>query len=138
MVIKLADAFRLLWVVLIQPVLTSVPFSQSVLNPARALHENGLTVGFVMGDSPGAVRNLWFQLMELVRYGLPSEVALAGVTRVPAEALGVDGEVGTIETGKRANLLVFTGDPLDPRSCVEVVLIDGAIQYDRNRDGQWF
>ncbi|MEO0481373.1 MAG: amidohydrolase family protein [Planctomycetota bacterium] len=111
--------------VLIQPRLTAVPFTQTVQNPARALHENGVTIGFVIGDSPNAVRNLWFQLMELVRYGLPAEVALAGVTRVPAQALGVDGEVGTIETGKRANLLVFTGDPLDPTSRLAHVFHQG-------------
>jgi len=34
--------------------------------------------------------------------------------------------------------VIRSGDPLDPRSRVELVLIDGEVQYDRRHDGQWF
>jgi imidazolonepropionase-like amidohydrolase len=46
--------------------------------------------------------------------------------------------VGSLEPGKDADIVLRTGDPLDPRSAVDLVLIDGSIEYDRERDGQWF
>lgn len=121
--------------VLIAPTLTSVPFQQTVLNPAKQLHDAGLEVGFVLSDSPRGVRDLWFALMELVRYGLPAEVALAGVTRVPAEALGLEAELGTVEAGKKANLLVFSGDPLDPTSRLQHVFYNGQRVGDASQEG---
>ena len=43
-----------------------------------------------------------------------------------------------LKLAKDADVVVRTGDPLDPRSAVELVLIDGEIEYDRQRDGQLF
>jgi len=54
--------------------------------------------------------------MELVRTGLPREIALRAITLTPAKVLGRNKHVGSIEVGKTADLLLFTGDPLDPTS----------------------
>ena len=56
----------------------------------------------------------FFKLMELVRCGLDRDAALAGVTLVPAKALGIEDRVGSIAPGKDADLLLFDRDPLDP------------------------
>jgi imidazolonepropionase-like amidohydrolase len=48
-----------------------------------------------------------------VAIGLQGEAVLAGLTRVPAQVLGVDDKVGTIAPGKLADLVLWTGDPLD-------------------------
>lgn len=70
------------------------------------------------------------ELAEMERLGMsPSEVFEAS-TRVSAELLGVDDEVGTLEPGKRADLVLFTGTELavgDLRSRVATVIQDGQV-----------
>ncbi|MEW6251006.1 MAG: amidohydrolase family protein, partial [Planctomycetota bacterium] len=56
-----------------------------------------------------------------LRGGLPREQALAGITRVPAEILGVAERVGSLAPGRDADLLVLTGEPLDINAWVERV-----------------
>lgn len=72
-------------------------------------------------------RTLPFEAAMAVGYGLPHDVALAAVTRAPAEILGVDDRVGTIETGKLANLFVTDGDPLEVTTTVTDLVIGGRV-----------
>ena len=72
------------------------------------------------------------------RYGLDEYLALRALTIHPARAFGIDDRLGSLEPGKDADVAVFDGNPLDPRSRVELVLIDGHIEYDRAREGQRF
>ena len=111
--------------VLLPPDMSSLPRSRFLIHPAKILHDAGVEVGFVVGDSQNAVRNLFFRLMELVRYGLPADVALRGVTLVPAKALGIEALVGSLEVGTDADLLVFRGDPLSPASVLNSVWLNG-------------
>lgn len=111
--------------VLLPPTLATMPRSRLLTHPARTLHEAGVTIGFLIGSDPGTAEGTFFRLMELVRSGLPAEVALKGVTLVPAQALGVEKRTGSLEVGKDADLLVFTGDPLDPASRLESVWLRG-------------
>jgi imidazolonepropionase-like amidohydrolase len=62
-----------------------------------------------------------------VRHGASREEALRAVTAVPARILGVADRVGTIEEGRDADLVAFSGDPLDPRSTVERVWVGGRL-----------
>jgi imidazolonepropionase-like amidohydrolase len=57
--------------------------------------------------------------------GLSSEEALRALTVTPAELLGVSSIVGTIETGKLANLVVVNGDIFDPKARIRDVFIEG-------------
>lgn len=111
--------------VLLPPDLTLQPRSRILVHPAKALHDAGIEIGFALGDNPAAVRLLFYRLTELVRHGLPTDVALKGVTLVPAKALGIDAKVGSLEVGKDANLLVFRGDPLAPTSELQSVWLRG-------------
>ena len=63
-------------------------------------------------------------------YGWKPYEALRGITRVAAETLMLEDRVGSIEVGKDADLGLWTGDPLDPRSACEMTVIDGRIVYD--------
>jgi imidazolonepropionase-like amidohydrolase len=72
------------------------------------------------------------------RYGGDARLMLRALTTHPAKAFGIDQRVGSLEVGKDADLALRTGDPLDPRSIVELVLIEGEVEYDRRRDGTWF
>ncbi|MCY2955618.1 MAG: amidohydrolase family protein [Planctomycetota bacterium] len=110
---------------LLPPTLSTRPRTRYLTNPAKTLHDAGLEIGFQIGDTRDAARTLFFQLMELCRHGLPADVALAGVTLVPAKMLGVDGEVGSLKVGKQANLLVFSGNPLDATSELRSVWLSG-------------
>lgn len=121
----LDDIKQLGCAVLLPPQLTVKGRSRSVIHPAKILHDAGVEIGFLTGDSPAAVRLLFFQLMEQVRCGLPADVALEGVTLAPAKALGIDKAVGSIEAGKDANLLVFRGDPLSPSAELDAVWFRG-------------
>ncbi|MFV2066486.1 MAG: amidohydrolase family protein [Pirellulales bacterium] len=63
--------------------------------------------------------------------------ALRGMTRTAAEALMIEDRVGSIEPGKDADIGLWTGDPVDPRSSCEMTMIDGEIVYDA-REGRRF
>lgn len=67
-----------------------------------------------------------------VRLGLPHEVALRALTINNARFAGIDHRVGSLEVGKDADLGIWNGDPIDPRSHVEVMVINGTICYRRD------
>jgi imidazolonepropionase-like amidohydrolase len=54
--------------------------------------------------------------------------ALATITSAPAEAVGMGGEIGSLRAGRRADVVIWSGDPLENASAAEVVLIDGVRQ----------
>ena len=60
-----------------------------------------------------------------VAHGLPPEEGLKAVTLYPAEILGVADQFGTVEAGRRANLVVANGDVLQASTQVLGVFIDG-------------
>jgi len=62
---------------------------------------------------------------EMVGYGLDRDVALRALTLEPAELLGLGERLGSISAGKDANLIFFEGDPLEPGTQIEAVMLDG-------------
>lgn len=75
-------------------------------------------------------RELTYQGAMACWYGWLPYPALRGVTCVPAQAIGVYGQVGSLEVGKQADLSVWTGDPLDPRSACLLTVFKGRIVHD--------
>jgi imidazolonepropionase-like amidohydrolase len=71
------------------------------------------------------VRNLPYQAATAVAFGLPYEEALKAVTINPAEIWGHSAEVGSIEKGKLADLMVVDGDPLEIQTQVKHLFIKG-------------
>jgi imidazolonepropionase-like amidohydrolase len=71
-------------------------------------------------------RNLPYQAGKAAAYGLPPAEALKAITLYPAQLLGVAAELGTIEVGKRATLIVTDGDPIEIVTRIEQAYIDGA------------
>jgi imidazolonepropionase-like amidohydrolase len=92
-------------------------------NAAR-LHRAGVKVAFTTG-SVSDVRRLPEHAARAWAYGLPRRVALQGMTLAPAEILGLGDELGSIEEGKRADLLVTDGDPLQITTTVRRAWIGG-------------
>ena len=67
-----------------------------------------------------------------VRLGLPDEVGLRAITYNPAVFIGADLRIGSIAVGKDADICFWSGDPLDPRSHVEITVVNGKIVYRRS------
>lgn len=63
---------------------------------------------------------------------LPPETVIAWLTRNPAVALGLADRIGTIAPGMNADLVLWSGDPFSVYTHADVVLIDGAVAYDRH------
>lgn len=91
---------------------------------AALLDKAGVTVGVSTGDTHNA-RKLRQVAGNAVRSGLPYQAALAAITRVPAEALGMGARYGTLAAGKAANLVVWSGDPLEIGTQVLDIVIRG-------------
>ncbi|MFN0006528.1 MAG: amidohydrolase family protein [Planctomycetota bacterium] len=89
-------------------------------------------------DSPVVPQEeLFLQGTMSARLGADSYTMLRACTIHPARVFGIDHRVGSLEPGKDADIVIWSGDPLDPRARVELVLIDGGIEYDA-REGRWF
>jgi imidazolonepropionase-like amidohydrolase len=54
--------------------------------------------------------------------------ALAMITSRPAQAIGMGGEIGSLAPGRRADVVIWSGDPLEGSSAAEAVFIDGVRQ----------
>jgi imidazolonepropionase-like amidohydrolase len=88
------------------------------------LAKAGVRFAFSSGGFQFA-RNLPFQAGRAVAWGLPHDEAIRALTLDAARILGVESQVGSIEAGKVANLVVVTGDPLEIRSRIQQVIIAG-------------
>ena len=98
--------------------------------PVLGLGRDGVGVNT---DSPVVPQEqLPLQAAMAVRLGLPHEWALRALTINAARFVGIDHRVGSLEVGKDADLGVWSGDPLDPRSHVEMLVVNGTICYRRD------
>jgi hypothetical protein len=106
----------------------------ATLENAARLRAAGVDVGFAQfGDASHNARKIRQLAGNAVANGLPWLDALAALTRIPAETFGVDGEVGSIAPGKRADLVLWSGDPLEVSTVAEQVWLDGRVQSMRSR-----
>lgn len=95
--------------------------------PAR-LAAAGVKIVIARGGGAGDAareRSLPFEAGTAVAHGLPRDQALRAITLGAAEVLGVADRLGSLETGKLANFFVTDGDPLEIRTQVERVYVQG-------------
>ena len=71
------------------------------------------------------VRDLPYQAATAVAYGLPHDEALKALTINPAEIWGAGDKLGSVEKGKYADLLITDGDPMDIRTQIRHLFING-------------
>jgi imidazolonepropionase-like amidohydrolase len=95
----------------------------------RIMYEAGVKFAIQTDADNGKVMFLPISAALAVKSGLPEEEALKAITITPAEILGLGDRIGSIEKGKDADLRVVDGDPLDARSRVVMVLIDGEVVH---------
>jgi len=104
----------------------AIPFAGSLMR------ERGVTVSF-NSDSSDLARRMNTEAAKAVKYGGTSEIeALKFVTINPAKQLRIDSRVGSLEPGKDADFVVWSGHPLDSRSVVLQTWIDGKKYFDRD------
>ena len=114
--------------VLIGPLLTSrskVELRRRSLGSPGRLAAAGVEIGIITDHPVVPIQLLHVQAALAVKEGLDPELALRAVTLTPARVLGVDDRLGSLVPGKAATLCVWSGDPLDVRSRVELAWIDG-------------
>lgn len=106
----------------------------ATLRNAALLKQAGVEVSFTQaGDASHNARKVRQLAGNAVANGLPWEAGLAGLTSVPAQALGVGDRIGTIAVGRSADLVLWTGDPLDVINTAEQVWLGGRAMPMRSR-----
>src|SRR5215510_3640753 len=86
--------------------------------------KRGIKIAFATYDAHNA-RNLPYAAGYAVGFGLPADEALKAITLYPAQMFGVDKDLGSLDAGKMANVVVANGDPLDVKTDVKHVFIAG-------------
>ncbi len=98
---------------------------------AALMAERGVVVS-INSDSDERARRLYQEAAKAMHYGGASEEeALRMITLNAARHLGVQDRTGSIDVGKDADLVIFSGHPFAPTSRVDMTLIDGRVFFDR-------
>ena len=101
---------------------------------AALMTERGVVVS-INSDDAEEMRHLNQEAAKTMRWGgLTEDEALKLITLNPARQLGVEDRVGSIEVGKDADLVIYSGHPLSVYAVVEQTLIDGQVYFDREED----
>jgi imidazolonepropionase-like amidohydrolase len=88
------------------------------------LSKRGVKIAFASFDAH-QVRNLPYAAGFAVAFGLPYDEAMKALTLYPAQIWGVDDQLGSLDVGKTANVVIANGDPLDVKTDVKYVFIQG-------------
>ena len=117
--------------VLLSPILPAYP--DKLVANAFSLAKQGIAFAFVSQMPEATPLSLRLSALELYRRGLSQEEALKTITIQPARILGLADSVGSLEEGKDADLVIFGGEPLDLRSPVEAVYINGRAVFEKGK-----
>jgi len=112
--------------VVVKP-LTDIPTFDGLgatLENAARLAKGGVTLAISSFDTHNA-RNLRQEAGNAISYGLDRDTALKSVTLVPAQLWGVADRIGSLEVGKDADVVVWSGDPFELTTRAEHVFIRG-------------
>jgi len=88
----------------------------------------------IQTDEMSAVKYLPINAALAVREGMPEEEALKAITIHAAQIIGVADRVGSLEAGKDADVVVFSGHPFNYRTVAELVLVNGQVAYRRGEE----
>lgn len=109
--------------------LNNVPLSFAMLGArqenAALLQRAGAQVLLNGGADGFNARNVRFEAGVAVAFGMSWDEALRAVTLNPAEALGVADRIGSLQAGREANVVIWSGDPFEPMTKAEHVLVRG-------------
>jgi N-acetylglucosamine-6-phosphate deacetylase len=124
-----ASSFSDWWAYKVE-VMDAIPYNGAIL------HDVGAVVSF-NSDSNELARRMNTEAAKAVRYGgLSPEEALKFVTLNPARQLRIDDRVGSLEVGKDADFVIWSGDPLSTYTRCEQTWIEGARYFDLETDAR--
>ena len=119
----------------VRPAIQNLPQTTFRYNLMDRLDRAGCKVSTVpFADTRIELLRVRERLVDLMRAGLSRETAIKSLTLHPAEAVGLGERLGSLEKGKDADLLFFSGDPFDPASQLERVMILGNIVWTADKD----
>lgn len=106
----------------------AIPYNGALMRDA------GVVVSY-NSDSDEQARRLNLEAAKAVKYGnVPPQEALKFVTLNPAKQLRINNRVGSLESGKDADFVIWSGNPLSTYSICEQTWIDGRKYFDREED----
>jgi len=112
--------------VILEPRMGRIPETSIYVNTARLFLRSGMPVAFVpLRDTIDGHREIFFQLAAMVKSGVLPHEALAGVTSVPADLVGLGGKVGSLKKGGLANFACYDRDPLSGTARLLSVYVEG-------------
>lgn len=100
---------------------------------AAALDAAGVVIAIKGNDGSHRVRETRYNAGNAVSHGLPYDAAIEAITVNPAKIFGMAGQFGELRAGAAADVVVWSGDPLEPLSNAEVIFIGGAEQAPSSR-----
>src|SRR5262249_32640626 len=116
--------------VVLEPLLTLHPGTMRNRNPAQELSRAGAKIVFVpRNDLLPDIKQWLVNVGEVVQAGLDRKVALRALTLEPAALPAVAAGVGSLEKGKAATLVFPWGDPSQPTSRIQAVMLDGRFVF---------
>ncbi len=104
---------------------TKYELKDMTMKALKILIENGITASLMCDHPVIPLEYSTVQAATALRYGSKEEDLLKMLTINPAKILGMENRIGTIEEGKDADLVIWTGHPFDMHSVVESVYIEG-------------
>ena len=120
--------------VIMLPLATRIAVDEGMLFGIKKLYDAGVKVALHTDHPVVHQKLLRINAAMAIRYGVPEDAALQMVTINPAVSSKIAGRVGSIETGKDADLVVLNGTWFEPRTRVDMVFVDGLLSYDRIKD----
>ncbi len=112
--------------VLMEPLITLMPGTMRQRNlPAEFERAGAKLILIPRRDNEAGFMAYLEDVGTMIGAGLDRKAAVQALTHRPATLLGLEDRVGSLQEGRRANLLIFNGDPFQPGTKLDAVMLDG-------------
>lgn len=112
------------------PIRRPSTYASSGVRVALLPYRSGISLDGIAGRD---LTSLAFEAAFAVRGGLAEDLAFRAITLEPARLLKIDDRVGSLEKGKDADILIWSGHPLHYRSFVKKAWVDGKLYYEKEK-----
>jgi imidazolonepropionase-like amidohydrolase len=117
-------------VAIVGPLMITYDDGGNLINLAGHLVEHGVEITIMTDADVVQQEFLRYQASIAIKYGLDPAEALKAITINPAKLIGMEDRIGSLETGKDADIVIFDGDPFDIQTTVLKTFINGKLVYD--------
>jgi imidazolonepropionase-like amidohydrolase len=102
-----------------------------------ALRDAGVPFSITTDHPVVGIEHLMTSAILAVKHGLEESLALQAITLNAAKHLGIEDRVGSVEVGKDADIVIWSGDPFDLRQNVEMTIINGHVVFQKDKSYEW-